>query len=105
MRGGLLIAGLLAAAVHAAGVPPAVPPTPAVAEYYTRPLVRARLRLPDSLAGYTVARIEPLAGEPGRYEVEVRFSALTPFGGVTEHSAVFRMRRAAEVDAWIVTAH
>lgn len=82
-----------------------MPPTPAVVEYYTRPMVRARLRLPDSLAGYAVARIEPLAGEPGRWEVEVRFSARTPFGGVTEHSAVFRMRHAAEADAWIVTAH
>lgn len=100
----LLIAVLLATAVQAAGLPPSAPPTSALVEYYTRPMVRARLRLPDSLAGYTVARIDPVAGEPGRWEVEVRFSARAPFGGVTAHQAVFRMRRAAEADAWIVTA-
>lgn len=95
---------LLAATAYAAEATLASPPTPAVVEYYTRPMVRARLRLPDSLAGYTVARIEPVAGEPGRWEVEVRFSARTPFGGVTAHNAVFRMRHAAVADAWVVTA-
>lgn len=78
-------------------------PTLAVVEYYTRPLVRARLRLPDSLRDYRVESIRPSADDAARYDIEVSFRARTPFGGLTAHSAQFRMRR-TDAGGWIVTA-
>ncbi len=79
------------------------PPSVTVADYYTRPLVRARLRVPDSLSDYRVESIRPSPDDPLRYDIAVRFRARTPFGGLTAHSAQFRMRR-AEAGGWIVTA-
>lgn len=80
------------------------PPSVTVADYYTRPLVRARLRVPDSLSDYRVESVLPSADDPQRYDIEVGFRARTPFGGMTAHRAQFRMRR-AEGGGWIVTAH
>lgn len=93
-----------AANADAAAVAAAVAPTAAEAEYYTRPLVRARLRVPDSLQDYRVASLRPSADDPSRFEVEVQFRARTPFGGMSAHSARFRMKRAAAGGGWIVTA-
>lgn len=107
-RAGLLLLALLpatpAANADAAVVAAAVAPTAAEAEYYTRPLVRARLRVPDSLQDYRVASLRPSADDPSRFEVEVQFRARTPFGGMSAHSARFRMKRAAAGGGWIVTA-
>ena len=72
-------------------------------EFYTRPQIKARLRLPDSLQGFAVGAIQPVAGEPGRYAVIVRFKGKAPFGGITAHSAEFWMQRAAIPGHWIVT--
>lgn len=80
------------------------PPTPTVAAFYTRPLVKARLRIPDSLQDYRVASIQPSADDPARFEIEVQFQARTPFGGITAHSARFQMKRMASAEQWIVTA-
>lgn len=112
-RAGLLLLALLPAMLAVAAEPAAIAdeaalatsaaPTLAEAEYYTRPLVRARLRLPDSLQDYRVASLLPSADDPSRFEVEVQFRARTPFGGVSAHSARFQMRRAA-AGGWIVTA-
>lgn len=79
-------------------------PTAAEAVQYTRPLVRARLRLPESLKDYTVAAIVPVPEDPDRYAVTVRFRARTPFGAETAHEAGFRLRAAADGQGWIVTA-
>lgn len=79
------------------------PPAVTVVDYYTRPLVRARLRVPDSLSDYRVESILPSPDDPLRYDIEVSFRARTPFGGMTAHGARFRMRR-AEGGGWIVTA-
>lgn len=78
-------------------------PAVTVVDYYTRPLVRARLRVPDSLSDYRVESILPSPDDPQRYDIEVSFRARTPFGGTTAHRAQFRMRR-AEGGGWIVTA-
>ncbi len=101
-------------AVPARAAPVAVPdavivdapaaPSPSEAEFYTRPLVRARLRLPDSLQDYRIVRLAPTVDDPERFEVEVQFRARTPFGGLTAHRAHFRMKRAASGQGWIVTA-
>lgn len=97
---------LLALPARTAAEPPPAPaaPTVAEAEFYTRPLVRARLRLPDSLQGFAVNAIKRETGDASRFEVEVRFRAKTPFGGITEHTAQFRMKRTASKNLWIVTA-
>ena len=79
-------------------------PTTEVAAYYTRPLVKARLRVPQSLQDYTVASITPARDDPTRFDVEVHFKARTPFGAITAHSARFQMKRAASVADWIVSA-
>lgn len=81
-----------------------VAPTTADVERYTRPLVKARLRIPDSLHGFVVTKVVPMVNEPSRFEVEVRFRARTPFGVITEQSARFRMKKASGQGAWIVTA-
>lgn len=108
----LLAAGwlLLGAIAPAAPAPATVnevfsaAPTLAEVEYYTRPLIRARLRIPDSLQGFVVTLVSPMADDAARFEVEVRFRARTPFGGITGHSARFRMKRAASPGLWVVTA-
>lgn len=81
-----------------------VTPTTAEVERYTRPLVKARLRIPDSLHGFVVTKVAPMVNELSRFEVEVRFRARTPFGVITEHSARFRMKQASGKGEWIVTA-
>lgn len=108
----MLLAGLLLHSTSASADSPeplgavaqAAPPTTAVVEFYTRPLVKARLRIPDSLRDYRVAAITPSTDDPSRFEVEVHFQARTPFGGTTAHSARFQMKRAAREGGWIVTA-
>ena len=83
----------------------ATAPTPAEVQRYTQPLVQARLRIPESLQGFTVARIQPSAGDAARFEVLVRFKAKTPFGALTGHEARFAMKRArSSQDLWIVTS-
>lgn len=82
----------------------AAAPTAEVAAFYTRPLVRARLRVPQSLQDYTVASITPSRDDSTRFDVEVRFKARTPFGAITSHSARFQMKRAPSTADWIVTA-
>ena len=81
-----------------------VPPTPAEVGYYTKPLVKARLRLPESLQDFAVSGVQPMADDPSRFLVTVQFKARTPFGGLTEHSARFKMKQAARKTFWIVTA-
>ncbi|WP_148044716.1 hypothetical protein [Stagnimonas aquatica] len=93
-------AGPSASPAKALEAPPEIP----VVVFYTRPLVKARLRIPDSLQNYTVTAIAPLADDPGRFDVEVHFEARTPFGGTTAHRARFQMKRAAVEGEWIVTA-
>lgn len=100
--GGLALVAL-PAVVIAEAPPPLAPPPTELVEFYTRPLVRARLRLPGSLSDYTVVSVRPVADDPGRYDIEVRFRARTPFGGTTAHGARFRMKRADDA-SWIVTA-
>ncbi|MDP3859861.1 MAG: hypothetical protein Q8Q73_19035 [Stagnimonas sp.] len=108
----MLLAALLLAASSAGadspepvgGAAQAVPPTAAVVDYYTRPLIKARLRIPDSLRDYRVTAITRSTDDPSRFEVEVHFLARTPFGGTTAHSARFQMKRAATDGEWIVTA-
>lgn len=80
------------------------PPTTEVAAFYTRPLVKARLRVPQSLQDYTVASITPAKDDPTRFDIEVQFKARTPFGAITSHSARFQMKRVASTADWIVTA-
>lgn len=79
-------------------------PTTAEVEHYTRPLVKARLRIPDSLHNFAVTTVAPTANDPSRFAVVVRFRARTPFGAITEHSARFQMKQAFSKGAWIVTA-
>ncbi len=81
----------------------AAPPSATTAEYYTRPLVRARLRIPGSLRDYTVAAITPSAEDPTRFDVLVKFAARTPFGATTAHEARFQMKEGLG-GSWIVTA-
>lgn len=108
----LLIAVLLLVMPLAQAVTEAVPmvqlvtaaPTTTEVERYTRPMVRARLRIPDSLQGFVVATVAPMTSDVSRFEVEVRFRARTPFGAITEHSARFRMKPASRRGEWIVTA-
>lgn len=100
-----LVVALLALAslARAASTSPS-PPTPEQVGYYTQPLVKARLRLPESLQGFTVLSIAPTPDDAARFTVEVRFKARAPFGGVTEHRAKFLMKRTASGKAWVVTA-
>ena len=107
----LLCSVLLAPLAHAATEAgptrlraPALAPTTAEVTFYTRPLVKARLRLPDSLQDFAVTAVKPELDDPSRFEVQVRFKAKTPFGGITEHTAQFRMKRTASKNLWIVTA-
>jgi len=79
-------------------------PSAEIAAFYTRPLVRARLRVPASLQDYTVTAIAPSTDDPTRFDVDVHFKARTPFGATTAHSARFQMKRAAVTADWIVTA-
>ena len=79
-------------------------PTIAEVEFYTRPLVKARLRIPESLHSFAVTAITPLCDDPSRFEVAVRFRARTPFGGVTEYSTRFQMKPASSKGVWITTA-
>jgi hypothetical protein len=112
-----LVATVPAIAASAVGATPAptkpavvapdssrAPPTDDVVLHYTQPLVRARLRLPNSLKDYRIEAITPVQDDPGRFEVRVRFKAETPFGATTEHEARFSMRQAAVPGLWIVTA-
>lgn len=96
---------LLLAALHSAlALAAPAPPSTEVVALYTRPLIKARLRLPDSLRDYTVQSITPTADDPARFAVQVRFKARTPFGAVTEHTAKFLMKVTASGKAWVVTA-
>ena len=83
----------------------ATAPTPAEVRHYTQPLVQARMRLPNSLQDFTVARIQPSVDDAARFEVLVQFKAKTPFGALTGHEARFAMKRAAsDQSLWIVTS-
>ncbi len=99
---------LMAAAANAASdlqaPTPGAAPTSAEVIAYTQPLVRARLRIPDSLQAFAVSSIAPEPADPARHVVTVRFRARTPFGQITEHSARFRMKRSASGTVWIITA-
>ena len=99
----LLLPPLAQAATEPLPTGPAAP-TVAEVEFYTRPLVKARLRIPDSLQGFLVTTIKPEVGDASRFEVEVQFRAKTPFGGVTEHTARFRMKQTSRKNLWIVIA-
>ena len=81
-----------------------VAPTVQEAITHTQPLVRARLRLPDSLADFTVTRIEAQRDDATRFDVQLRFKAKAPFGGVTAHEARFVMKRGSTGRFWVVTA-
>ena len=105
MRRLIALCALLFAALHGSFVLAApAPPGPDVVAFYTRPLVKARLRLPDSLQNYTVQSITPTADDPARFAVQVQFKARTPFGAVTEHTATYLMKATASGKAWVVTA-
>jgi hypothetical protein len=82
----------------------ALPPTVAEVRFYIQPLVRARLRLPNSLHDFVVTSVAPTAQDPARFLVEVQFKAQTPFGAVTQHAARFWMKHASTPTAWILTA-
>jgi hypothetical protein len=114
-----LAAGLIALAVVSAPVAPAlptaahestpaanaaVPPTAQEVRASTEALVRARLRLPESLRDFTVASIAALPEDPTRFAVHLTFKARTPFGAVTGHEARFLMKRSRSGRVWIVTA-
>ena len=71
---------------------------------WTRPLLRARLRLPDSLRDVVVTQVEPDAQDPQRFLVRIAFQAQTPFGAVTPHEAWFYFRPATQRGDWVVTA-
>jgi len=79
-------------------------PTPEEVLLNTRPLIRARLRLPDSLQGLQVTRIEPTAEDPTRFVVSLAFQGRTPFGRLSSHQARFHMKRSATHGLWVVTA-
>lgn len=102
----VLVAAVMAWPGPVPAAPPvavAPPPDDAVVRHYTQPLLRARLRLPNSLKDYRIDAITPVPDDPGRYEVRVRFSADTPFGATTEHEARFWMKAAAIPGQWIIT--
>jgi hypothetical protein len=109
---GLLLALSLGPAV-ADPLPPAIAesplpmaegaPTTDEVQANTRPMVRARLRLPDSLQDFSVAEIAALPDDPTRYAVRVTFKARTPFGALTAHEARFLMKRSSRGTVWIVT--
>jgi hypothetical protein len=80
------------------------PPSAAVILRWTRPLLRARLRLPDSLQSVVVGSVQRDARDPQRFLVLVRFAAQTPFGAITPHQAWFYFRPAARSGDWVVTA-
>lgn len=80
------------------------PPTTEEVLMNTRPLIRARMRLPDSLQGLTVTRIEAAVDDPARFAVEVQFQGRTPFGLLTTHQARFHMKRSVNRSLWVVTA-
>ncbi len=82
----------------------AVAPTTAEVLFYTRPLVKARLRMPESLQQFSVVTVQPTPDDAFRFAVMVRFRAKTPFGALTEHEARFHMKRTASQKLWIVTA-
>lgn len=82
----------------------AMPPTAQEVRANTLPLVRARLRLPDSLQDFAVAEVAPLPQDPTRFTIRVTFKARTPFGAVTAHEARFTMKRSASRAVWITTA-
>jgi len=107
MRGLIACSALLITALHSAlalALAAPAPPSAEVVAFYTRPLVKARLRLPDSLQDYTVHSIVPTTEDPARFAVHVQFKARTPFGAVTEHSAKFLMKATVSGRAWVVTA-
>ena len=84
---------------------PGAAPTRAEVMFYTQPLVKARLRAPDSLHAFAITGIAASADDPLRFEVQVRFRAKTPFGAITEHSARFHMKRStSSQNIWIVTS-
>lgn len=82
----------------------AAPPSVEQVLFYTRPLVKARLRLPTSLQDFAVLSIAPTADDAARFAVEVQFKARTPFGAVTEHRARFHMKATTGGKGWVVTA-
>lgn len=107
LRVGIATALLVLAPAWAAAPVAALSAAPTTAEVtrYTQPLVRARLRIPDSLQAFVVAAIKPSADDAMRFEVEVRFKAKTPFGAITPHQARFAMKRSRRTpDLWIVTS-
>lgn len=71
---------------------------------HTRPFIRSRLRLPESLHQVSVPLIQPAADDPAAFEVRVRFHARSPFGATTQHELRYRLKRAQQGDVWIVTA-
>lgn len=104
-----LCLGMAPAASLVAAATPQVtrqPTAPSIEQvlFYTRPLVKARLRLPDSLQDFTVLGIAPTADDPARFAVQLRFKAKSPFGAVTEHRAGFHMKATRSGRAWVVTA-
>lgn len=80
------------------------PPSVDVVRYYTQPMIRARLRLPESLRDFVVTQIAPTADDPARFLVTLQFKAKAPFGGYTQHRACFHMKQASGSDSWVVTA-
>lgn len=102
-----LCIGTAAAAPLAAARPQAAqqyaPPSIEQVLFYTRPLIKARLRLPSSLQDFTVLDIAPTADDPARFAVQLRFKARSPFGAVTEHRAGFHMKATQSGKAWVVT--
>ena len=80
------------------------PPTAQEVRANTLPLVRARLRLPDSLQDFAVAEVAPTAQDSARFVIRVTFKARTPFGSVTAHEARFAMKRSASKAVWNTTA-
>ncbi len=104
---------LLAAALLSIGLPRAqasplvaptlAPPTMEEVRFYTQPLVRARLRLPDSLRDFAVMQIAPTTDDPARFAVTLQFKAKAPFGGITQHTTDFLMKRSSSGKVWLVT--
>lgn len=82
----------------------ATPPSVSTAGFYIRQLIKARLRVPESLKDFSVSEIAPSANAVGRFNVTVTFQARSPFGSYTAHSASYQMKRASSGNVWIVTA-
>jgi len=92
----------LGLALTAAASP--APPSEATVRHYTVPLIKARLRLPESLQDLQITHLAPTADDPARFTVRLSFKAKTPFGSLTPHSAAFLMKRGASGRFWVVTA-